>query len=700
MHINIKKNVQLFFSCKYKVDLRRWNMDTFKNFILGQVTYGTAKESNVLVKKNIQRINSITYGLTVTLIFIITQSIIKNNNFPILITSINLLLILANHLLFRKFKNVENYINIFNTLLVILTTQTLISAYFHGEGLVLLCFTITCIVHTAGLRKGTKLVILLLLIEGLVFMFHDRIELIYTYPPNMEKLFLRFFIIQLAIYTVTFFTTKNNIEIYKKAIEEKKSKERLFINMVHDLKTPLTIIHNTVDQCLYGTNNEKTKEQLRSNLYSMEKNVLNILNLNRLEKGFNSRNTNSVINISTLTNDICNSFSNYATSKNIILKHNIKNNLYVNIDLTSYTEILNNLIDNAIKYMNRRGEISITLRSLSSKVILTVNDNGDGISKSDITRIFEPYFQANCSYDQYYGLGIGLSIVKELCDQWAGKISVESNLGIGTSFKISFPKSKEKITENIIDNSSIPLYKNNTEIIPEEIINPLNEKKHTILIVEDNLELRNLLINNFKESYNLIVSRNGNEALKECSKDLNIDLIITDLMMPVMSGKEFIVKLREKKGYLSMPILILTAKSSNEDILEYLSLGTIDYICKPFSLNELNLKVESIISIMSNKHNELVENMGNDLISYISSNCNVKIQDGNSTEPDYKKLRDFSITDKELCMIERIHQGMSYKEIAYEEKISVNTVKTHIYRIYKKCKVNSFTNLVKLFYTY
>lgn len=667
----------------------------FKNFFVTQMNFGVNLTSNIIYQKKIQKINSISFGLSLNLLFLLILNIIQHNPFLIRVSIINFLIVFCNYAIFRIFKNVKLYFILFALVLSYLTIDVLISGGYHGEGLIVVCLAILGILNTSGIKYGSFIILIILLVEIFIFKFHSKIDWIYTYPPELEILFLRFFIIQLSIFFINFLTIRRHDELYIQVQEDKERKAKLFLNIVHDLKTPLTMIHNNVDQIISGKNNEKTRKILKSNINKMEKDILNILNLNRLQKGFHTYDRDIVTNISILTFDTCKIFSNYAQSRGIKIVTKVKSNVYVRIDQGSYTEVLNNLLENAIKYTSSGGLISVNVNVENSSINLIVEDTGIGIDQNKLNSIFDSYFQADDSYESYYGLGIGLTITKEICEIWGGTITVNSIKGEGSIFTVSFPiPSKNITTYSTIKELKNPLNSNFSEIkIPE-----FNEELQTILIVEDNLDIRNLLIESFSGLYNLKVAINGEDALKQYTLTDKIDLIITDLMMPIMDGKEFITSLSKKIGGLTTPVIVLTAKSDEENSLEYLALGAIDFLSKPFSITELLAKVESVLRVFKNKQDGYIENINSNLISFLSEKCNIK---SNIIKPviNYKKLRKYSVTSKEQCMIEHINNGLSYKEIAYEENISVNTVKTHIYRIYKKCSVNNYSSLIELFYT-
>lgn len=664
--------------------------------INNQLTYGTSLTTDVVLKQNIQKVNTITYGICVYILLLCTKNIHDHNYILARTGCIDCTIFLFNHIVFRLLKRIKLYFVLFALIQAGTIIETLFSGTHNGGSLILVSIVILSIMNTSGIKYGSLIILVLLIIELFIFKYHSTYSWIYTYPSDIERIFFRFFTTQLATYLVAVFYKKKENDLYSRLIQEKENRNRLFVNVVHDLKTPLTIIHNCVEQFLKGDNDKKSREVLKFNIDKMENDILNILNLHRLERGLLVVDRNHVSNISELTTNICKSFNPYIKSKNISIKTQIEENLYVKIDTTSFTEILNNLLDNAVKYTKPNGEIRVNLYSHSSNVSISVEDTGIGIPDSQKEKVFDYYYQADNNYNSTYGLGIGLALIKEICRTFGGSLNLESSVDIGSCFTISFPKESRRLyIENRVQNSgSKQLHKHNYPV-PELL--KYNKNLQTILIIEDNDDIRHLLINNLKYNYNLICCNNGKEALHEYTATTKIDLIITDLMMPVMDGKEFITKLRKINNKLITPIIIITAKAEDIDVKEYLALGAIDYICKPFCVSELTIKVESILNIFKNRQNLFKDQISKDIMGFIKGNYNSGKTSENTI--NHEKLREYSISKKEQRIIENISAGMSYKEIAYQEGISLNTVKTYVYRIYKKCNINNSGNLIELFYS-
>lgn len=658
-----------------------------KQFYFKQINAGVKEEESSLRCKTARKANFYNYITLLFYTFLIIINILDKNYFFVRIASIQFLVFLTNHICFRFHKRITLYTFLF----VFFFTASTMSGLFHGAGLVILGLYILTVVNLLGLRIGTPLTFLMIVLEVLIHYFGKGFEWIYSYSSTNNLMFIRLVASHVGIYLFSYYHLKLQKESYNELKEEKESRKQLFLNIVHDLKTPLTIIHNSVDVCEKEFRNTPSISLLKSSILKMEKNILNILNIEKLERGFPIAEIDSVTNVSEVTWETYELYSKNVCPDNLSIVCDIDKEIFARIDEISYIQILNNLVDNALKYSKGEGTIYISLSKIMGKVCLSVKDEGIGISEDDAKRIFEPYYQGHQGYSSYYGLGIGLALVKEICEAFNGSITLASCLGEGSSFTVTLPvaeKPKEVTQTNIKREVVIP------EIKKPLITSKNNPQNKTILIVENNLDIMDLLVKNLDSDYNVITASNGVEGLRRINDGSLIDLIITDIMMPEMDGKEFVKKLHNDKLNRKIPVIFLTAKAGSDEIIDYLSLGAVDYICKPFDVNELKIKVQSIFQVFEHMQDSIVADIEDSLQSFVLSNT----KPVNTSEVKRFKFRDYNISPKEESIIKELSEGLSHKEIAYNQGISVNTVKSHIQRIYKKCKVQNSTSLLKLFF--
>lgn len=597
-------------------------------------------------------------------------------------------------LIFGRTKNTRTYTFTFSLLLTIGICAGLVLGGYHGSTFLEVIISIICIMCITDIPTGSFFVSIIIIAELIVFKYHNVVPWITEYHPELSNLFNRFLAVQLTTYVLTSTAHLLVTSLYTKLLKEKETKKQLFINIVHDIKTPLTIIHNYIDQITDNKIDPSSVKLLKSNIFKLEKDIINILDTDKIEKGsFIPNDKNIISNISSITTDIYNIFKPYALSKNINLTGIIEDNIHSRIDQSSYTQILNNLLENAIKFTHSGGEINLLLTCNSCTAYLSVKDTGIGISDSDQNKIFNSYYQGYKGTESSYGLGLGLCLAKELCEGFNGKISVSSRVEEGSSFLVSLPTCSGKGATKPKTTSS-----HYCSLTPPPSLNKYNEDLRTLLIIEDNNDIRNLLINSLNNEYNILVSSDGSNALNICNCKSNIDLIISDILMPNMDGYEFINKLKENNdNELLIPVIFISAMSRDEEIIKCLNLGAVDFISKPFSVVELKAKIESILMINNNKQNKIFNNFRNNLQDYLIDLDNSKSSKKGDMVIDYAKLRQFSITKKEEQIISEIFKGYSHKKIGENLNISTSTVNTHIHRIYKKCDVNNYVNLIKLF---
>jgi DNA-binding response OmpR family regulator len=267
-------------------------------------------------------------------------------------------------------------------------------------------------------------------------------------------------------------------------------------------------------------------------------------------------------------------------------------------------KVLYNLLSNAFKYTPKEGSISLKISFINRQnetiMRLSVADTGEGIAEEDLPHIFERFYTGTAS-DPSQSHGIGLSLTNELLQIHKGSIEVKSQLGEGSVFTIEIPVTKEAYSEaefleeeeilpvNLIEQGDIILSEGTSEGEEFEIDND-----YTILVVEDNMELKKLLVDNFAKKYEVFSAENGVQAL-EIINNRKIDLVISDVMMPEMDGLTFCKTLKNDMVTSHIHVLMLTAKNSTNDRIECYNAGADAYIAKPFELRVLIARVNNLI---------------------------------------------------------------------------------------------------------
>lgn len=287
---------------------------------------------------------------------------------------------------------------------------------------------------------------------------------------------------------------------------------------------------------------------------------------------------------------------------------------------------------------------------------------------------------------------MGLNIVKKIVDSGGGEIRVKSRPGLGTTFTLLLPAAgKSDWTGPAESLMSLPPldYYREKRIEPE----PYCSEKGTILIAEDNLYMLSYLVSSLKRSYNIYYGSSGREALEQLTEMPRPQLIISDIMMDGMDGYSFFRKVKERRELCTVPFIFLTAKNSREDIIKGLSEGAVDYISKPFKIDELQAKIDSLISLLSVRERERGRELEERVLRAIRSP-----EGGADREAGLEqKCRSFGITRREVDVLRLIFKGYESKEISYELGITFNTVRSHIRHIYEKCRVQNRVELINLF---
>lgn len=381
----------------------------------------------------------------------------------------------------------------------------------------------------------------------------------------------------------------------------------IFTNITHELLTPLSVISASVDK-LRDTEPEYSHEYdlMQLNIQRMVRLLQQILETSKSEAG--------ELRLLVAQGDVMKYIRQTAEClEPLILKKDMKFTINCQpesmmgwIDTDKLDKVIYNLLSNAAKYGKEGGRVSIdaTTNNTFDKIIIKVSDDGEGISPKHMKYLFKRFHDGNYRKHQTIGTGLGLSLTRDLVYLNHGTIDCQSEEGKGTEFTVTLPINKESFTPNQIDEKnkidfSIP--KNSivdiNTIIPDinaEPVEDSDEDGYKLLVVEDNLELLMLMKQLLKSNYHVYIARNGKEALKVVAEK-ELDLIVSDVMMPEMDGLELTRTLKQDPNYNHLPIILLTAKTQEEDEQEALMFGADEYLRKPFRLGDLKLRIDNII---------------------------------------------------------------------------------------------------------
>lgn len=382
-------------------------------------------------------------------------------------------------------------------------------------------------------------------------------------------------------------------------------KKRFFVNISHELRTPLTLSMGTVDQALKGTYG-KLNDELYSNLQVSKRNserllkmVTSILDISKLEGGRIQLYATSVDPSDTVTKVLA-FFSSRLEDKHISLEENLIQGSELYIDQDKFETILINLLSNAFKFTPDGGVISFTMKYMPDEIIFEIKDSGSGIPESDLNLVFDRFYQSP-TIKSGEGMGVGLALTKELVELHHGTVGAKNDGG--AVFTLAFPKGKDHLTANqIVDHQEsatlrnlgdkYPLHDDPTiTIIPEK-----DQDSHAehILLVEDNVEMRKFISGILSPYYQVSWAEDGAKGL-EFLKETKPDLIITDYLMPNMDGYEMALEIKKTDELAFIPIVFLTARAREQDKINVLNLGVDDYLYKPFSTDELLVRVKNLL---------------------------------------------------------------------------------------------------------
>ncbi|VBB48421.1 conserved hypothetical protein [uncultured Paludibacter sp.] len=396
--------------------------------------------------------------------------------------------------------------------------------------------------------------------------------------------------------SLTFYHLKANVAMEKKMSDLKL---RFFTDISHEIRTPLTMIAGPVDYLLQDS---KTPENIKHQLHTVSQNTNRMLRLvNQILDLRKIQFTNlkvQEIQFADFISNICDNFTEIAEKQKIQFNfQDYSRNTAVWLDPDSAEKIIMNLLSNAFKYTPAGKSINIIIREDDKNVSVEIKDEGIGISKEKQKKLFNR-FESFSEDKTKPSTGIGLNMVKELADKHAAKVTVESEEGKGSSFTVSFQKGLahfDNQVEIIAANQEHEKYEEKKSPETEtEIIHEEKNEKSSILIVEDDNDLRSFIRTILEDEYQVYEAEDGAEGMKKALK-LCPDFIVSDIMMPNMDGMELLQTLRKETSTSHIPVILLTAKSTIETKLEGLEYGADDYITKPFSVTYFRARIANLL---------------------------------------------------------------------------------------------------------
>ncbi|HTL07497.1 MAG TPA: ATP-binding protein [Chitinophagaceae bacterium] len=408
-----------------------------------------------------------------------------------------------------------------------------------------------------------------------------------------------------------------------------KAKTLFFTNISHEFRTPITLMLGPLEEMINTTTaivGEEEKEKLaltHRNAMRLLKLVNTLLDFSRIESG---RQKAALVptDISSFTKRIASSFQPLVEKAGLRFTINVQPVPQpVPLDRDMWEKIVFNLLSNAFKY-TLRGGITVSLAAQGDIATLTVEDTGVGIPPAELPHMFDRFHRVeNSAGRTHEGTGIGLSLTRELVLLHKGDISVESGVNKGSRFTVRIPMAQDATTELLseppakelsydsvadlyLDEASFLLNNNGTYRKEVTAVPETQDQALTILVVDDNADMRQYLSVIVGRAYNVKLATNGRDALQQVLEQPP-DLILSDIMMPVMDGIEMLTKLKKDPSTAHIPVLLITARAGEESKMEGYETGADDYLVKPFSSKELHARIKAQLKIAKVRNHALLQ---------------------------------------------------------------------------------------------
>ncbi|MFY0654580.1 MAG: response regulator [Cyclobacteriaceae bacterium] len=496
-----------------------------------------------------------------------------------------------------------------------------------------------------------KLVVLILLFALTYFLYVLRVQSIRQSNKELERL----------VDEKMEDLKRQNEEIQAMADqlhEVDQSKIKFFMNVSHEFRTPLTLILGPVANLLKS---HRLKLEDIENAKLIERNGHRLLRL-----------TNQLLDSSDLERDalklkvahgdivdyigqIVHAFDFRADSLNI--NYEFSTNIQTQkgwFDGDKLEKILYNLISNAIKFTGENGRVGVNLTVQNDELVVNVEDDGIGMSQDDLERIFERYFQIDDMSQRRTGTGIGLNFAKKLALKHKGDLKVSSELGKGSTFTLTLPIGEASYMDSEMVKSQVDVSERIDHIQKlfsyDPIIEPdpmtVNRELPIVLLVEDSVDMRAYIKNNLQAEFAVFEAHDGGQGLK-MAKKIMPDLIVSDVMMPVMDGLEFCSKVKEDESMGHIPVILLTAKIDEEGKIDGYTIGADEYLTKPIDIALLKVRIENLIRTRASLRDSfssgldlLPDNLNIDRADEPFLNKAIRIVEDNLSNPDLS-LREF-----------------------------------------------------------
>ena len=558
--------------------------------------------------------------------------------------------------------------------------------------------------------------------QGQLKSLHNKVQG-YLAQFNHQRLYVLLLIIIVVLIIGISIYVNRTMQLKRKLTEEStQAKLQFFTNVSHEFRTPLTLIIDPLEQMSGDRNLTATQHRMlrmaSRNAKLMLQLVSEILDFRKIQNGKMHLHVKR-FNLSQSLREWTEGFEQLALSRQIQLMVNVPDGLIVSMDRGKMERIVFNLLSNAIKYTPKGGHITVAVTTDEQMTHISVADSGKGIARDEISKVFDRFYQAK---NNVGGSGIGLAIVKAFAEVQGGGVTLESELGKGSTFTVSVPVVPVAPVEENVAPASEPGSEVINDRVTDEETSELRRltsistegNRPVMLIVDDNADIRSYVSDLFAAHFDIVEAENGQEGLDKALKNVP-DVIVCDVMMPVMDGLEMCRRVKAETATSHIPVILLTARTQDDHRAEGYDCGADAYITKPFSgkvmvarvinLLEGRQKLRDLFSkgeeapasddkpmdadrqFLSAIHKEIQEHLGD-------SNYNVEVMAGGmglSRVQLYRKVKALTgSTPVELLRITRIKKAqtllkttsMNVSEVAYQVGFSSPSYFTKCYKAY------------------
>ncbi|WP_343672364.1 two-component regulator propeller domain-containing protein [Chitinophaga sp.] len=421
------------------------------------------------------------------------------------------------------------------------------------------------------------------------------------YYTNLAKAIYFLIVVGLVLWAINFFRVRHNLKIERiekqKTVELTNLKINFFTDISHELKTPLSLILAPVSQMLAETRSPLKKKQLegiQQNALKLNGLIHRVLNFNRADSSALSALVLSKLELVAFARKLYDSFINKQVTFTFTCN---KEEIYIDTDVIRTEAIINNLLSNACRYTPDGGTIHLDITQKNNVVVIKVTDTGIGIPAADLPYVFERFFKSSITARNKEGSGIGLYLVRSYAEQLGGYVTIASVEGEGTTVSVSLPVPEKALPESqnaLSEEQNTPSGEPNTFSGEQHLPKEQNATGKKVLIVDDNQEITEFLQQALSPQYQTKIAHDGKKG-EALSLEWQPDLIIVDVMMPIMDGLEMTKQLKKQVMTASIPIILLTAKDDRKTELDSIDLGADAFMSKPFDISILLSRIEQLL---------------------------------------------------------------------------------------------------------